>query len=302
MPRAARHLALAQALAGHLEPDGTAVDPRLFTTADLRRFGWTKRDLAGAVASGSLTTVRRGVFLCAGASDEIVAAVKEGGRLACVSVLQPLGVFVLKRSKTHVHFERGTWKHTPRKRTQIWHWRPLQRSPHPRATCVGLIDALAQATTCQSPRAAVATLDSALNLGLISLEDLDEIFARVPARRRVLRGLVDGRAESGPETFVRLMALALGFEVQLQVQIDGVGRVDLVLDGWLVVECDGEKFHSGWASQKADRRRDLALAARGLTSIRPIAEDILFHPEDVMDALRGLRAAHEALGQAGSRP
>ncbi|MEU1972807.1 hypothetical protein ABZ477_14205 [Microbacterium sp. NPDC019599] len=157
---------------------------------------------------------------------------------------------------------------------------------------------MAQSTACQTPRAAVATLDSALHLGLIRPEDLDEIFSAVPARRRVLRNFIDGRAESGPETLVRLMALALGFDVEVQVHIRTVGRVDLVLDGWLVVECDSEKFHSGWASQKADRRRDLALAALGYSSVRPIAEDIFFHPEVVVNALRGLRDARERRGSA----
>ena len=156
---------------------------------------------------------------------------------------------------------------------------------------VSIIDAVAQATSCQSPRAAIATLDSALHKGVVDVDDLDEIFAHVPPRRRVLRGLIDGRAESGPETLLRLMALSLGFTVEVQVRIPGVGRVDLILDGWLVVECDSEEFHSGWLSQKRDRRRDLLLAARGYASLRPIAEDILWHPELVADALRSLRRA-----------
>jgi very-short-patch-repair endonuclease len=85
----------------------------------------------------------------------------------------------------------------------------------------------------------------------------------------------------------------LGFSVEVQVVIRGVGRIDLVLDGWLAVECDSEAFHSGWESQKRDRRRDAALAARGLVSYRPIAEDIMYDPDSVIDALRGLRDAHE---------
>ncbi|MBU4464996.1 MAG: endonuclease domain-containing protein, partial [Actinobacteria bacterium] len=117
---------------------------------------------------------------------------------------------------------------------------------------------------------------------------------RMPARRRFLRGLVDHRAEAGTETLVRLMALALGFSVEVQVTFVGIGRVDLVLDGWLVVECDSEEFHTGWESQKKDRRRDLDLAALGLTTLRPIAEDILFHPERVIAALRGARDARAA--------
>jgi very-short-patch-repair endonuclease len=287
-------------LTSYLEPDGAQIAHRRFTTADLRGLHWTKRHVRRAVESGALLPVRRGSFLLAGDRSDVIEAAKEGGRLACTSVLEPLGVFVLRRSRTHLHFERGvskaTSKASSKARAQTWHWAPLIRTPHPRATVVDVIDALAQATACQSPRAAVATLDSALHLALVTQDDLDEIFDRVPPRRRVLRRLLDGRAESGPETILRLIALALGFTVELQVELAGVGRVDLVLDGWLVVECDSEQFHSGWESQKKDRRRDLALAALGYTSIRPIAEDILHRPEVVIAALRGLRAARAAQG------
>jgi very-short-patch-repair endonuclease len=58
------------------------------------------------------------------------------------------------------------------------------------------------------------------------------------------------------------------------VWIDGVGRVDFVVEGWLVIECDSRAHHGGWEAQVADRRRDLALAALGYASIRPIAADI----------------------------
>jgi very-short-patch-repair endonuclease len=235
--------------------------------------------------------VRRGIYLRAGAPAMVVAAVQAGGRVACVSALASLGAFVLSAPRDHIHFDHGVSRCTPSRPKETWHWGRLVRRPHPCDTTVHIIDALVQSTACQEPRAALATLDSALHLGLITTDDLDEIFDRVPPRRRVLQRLVDARAESGPETLLRLMALSLGFRVDVQVHFDGVGRVDLVLDSWLVVECDSEAFHTGWASQKRDRRRDLALAALGMTSLRPVAEDIMYRPEVVLTALRGLRAA-----------
>lgn len=279
------------------------IDPRRLTdiadagphpvrrASDLRRDGLTAREISRAVAGGVLVAVRRGAYLAAGAPPAIVLASSFGGRSACVSVLAAIGVFVLESRSVHVHFERSVSKRRTEKKGAVWHWSPLLRSPHPRASAVSLIDAVAQAAACQSPRAAIATLDSALHKGVITVDDLDEIFARVPPRRRVLRRLIDGRAESGPESLMRLIALSLGFTVELQVKIAGVGRVDLVLDGWLVVECDSEEFHRGWVSQKRDRRRDLLLAARGYASLRPIAEDILWNPELVSAALRALRLA-----------
>ncbi|MGN6220714.1 MAG: hypothetical protein ACTHNQ_14530 [Microbacterium sp.] len=156
------------------------------------------------------------------------------------------------------------------------------------ATSVEVFDAVLQAVRCQQPRAALATLDSALHQGVLHADDLTELFAAVPRRHRVLRTLIDARAESGPETLVRLMLRALGASFDVQVRIVGVGRVDFVVDGWLIVECDSQEFHSTWQDQRRDRRRDQAAAALGYATYRPIAEDIMWHPQEVQAALAGL--------------
>ena len=95
----------------------------------------------------------------------------------------------------------------------------------------------------------MASIDSALNRGLIALDQVTEIFDLLPPRYGVLRGLIDGRAQSGPETLVRVMVRKLGSTADLQVEFDGVGFVDLVVDGWLVIECDSKAHHSSWEQQ-----------------------------------------------------
>ncbi len=86
------------------------------------------------------------------------------------------------------------------------------------------------------------------------------------------------------------MLRALGVPFEVQVVIDGVGRVDFVVADWLIVECDSDEHHSGWDRQRRDRRRDQAAAALGYATYRPIAEDIMWHPQRVRDALAGLLA------------
>ncbi|UUT35769.1 endonuclease domain-containing protein [Microbacterium elymi] len=139
-------------------------------------------------------------------------------------------------------------------------------------------------------RHALATMDSAWHHGIVDEKKINAVFARLPRRFRRLRGLLDKRAESGPETLVRLMLRGLGCDAVVQVRIPRVGRVDIVVDGWLIVECDSEEFHSGWTAQKRDRRRDLEAAAQGYTTIRLLAEDILYHPERVLAALKAVLA------------
>ncbi len=79
----------------------------------------------------------------------------------------------------------------------------------------------------------------------------------------------------------------LGRAVELQVEFRDVGFVDLVVDGWLVIECDSRSFHSDWKDRLKDYRRDLALAQQGYCVLRLTAEDILYSPENVLAAIRG---------------
>jgi very-short-patch-repair endonuclease len=213
-----------------------------------------------------------------------------------VSALAQQGVFVRTAVHPHVHVARSTSRLPPQAAPIRLHWRSLVRTPHPAATSVEVFDALIQAAGCLPPRDLVAAIDSALHLGLLREDELDELFAHLPRRQRRLRRLVDGRAESGTETLVRLMLRMLGADVRIQVRIDGVGRVDLLVNGWLVVECDSRAYHSSWEAQRTDHRRDQNLAALGYVVYRPIAEDILHHPEAVVAALKGLLFGRRAVG------
>lgn len=169
------------------------------------------------------------------------------------------------------------------------HRRALLRSPHPDDLAVSVLDALYDSVLCQAPRAAIATLDSALHHGLIDDDELDELFDALPRRYRRIRGLLDARAESGPESLMRLLLRSIGCVFVPQVEIAGVGRVDFLVDGWLIIECDSRAHHSEWASQRRDRRRDQAAAALGYATYRPLAEDLMWHQDAVRAAVVGLR-------------
>jgi very-short-patch-repair endonuclease len=218
----------------------------------------------------------------------VCEAARLGGRLTCVSELRRRGVFVLERPQTHVHLAANASRHRRPREGVHRHWDRLLRQPHPRSCTVEGLDAVRQAVLCQEPRGAVATIDSALRCGVIRRDELSELFASLPRRYRVLSRLIDERAESGPESLMRLLLRRLGLTFDVQVKIAGVGRVDFVVAGWLIIECDSEAHHGGWDARRRDLRRDQAAAALGYCTFRPIAEDILWHQDRVLAALRGL--------------
>ncbi len=202
----------------------------------------------------------------------------------------------MEATALHVHLPRSAGRLPPIARPVRTHWGRLRRAPHPRAVSVELFDALIQAVGCQQPRASIATLDSALNRGLLRPDELDELFDALPRRYRRLRPLLEARCESGPETLMRLMLRAFGLSFEVQVVIDRVGRVDFVVEGWLIIECDSRAHHSDWESQRRDRRRDQAAAALGFATFRPIAEDIMWRSAEVREALAGLVTARRRSG------
>lgn len=272
--------------------------PSYLRTTELRLRGYTRATIRHAVDCGDLIRVRRGRYVWGGIDERHLVAARSGGRLDCVSLLGALGVFVLSDGEIHLQFDRADSRLPRRHRGIRAHWR---HSACPRADLqADLVEALAQACRCQPPRVAVASLDSALHLSLIDADDLDAVFDRLPRRYRPLRKLIDARAEAGSETLVRLMLRSLGYRPALQVRLRGVGRVDLLVDGWLIVECDSRAFHGDVSHQIRDRRRDLAAAELGYVTIRILAEDVFHRPDAVRAALRAVLARQRRGGRSRS--
>jgi hypothetical protein len=154
---------------------------------------------------------------------------------------------------------------------------------------------------CSAPRRdALACLDQAL--GALATEARgafrDELSYRLDVRddqrgtkrARVLLGLASGKADSPPESWLRLLVADAGFpapEPQVKVR-DLAGRLVYVLDlAWpeprIALEYDGYEAHEGRA--EADTERDHRLAGRGWIVIRARAAD-LSRPARLITELR----------------
>jgi len=272
---------------------------RIIHRVDLRRGGLSGVEITEAVRRQDIIRVRRDHYARPGLDQHTLEAVRVGGRLACVSAAAELGLFAFDHSHTHLHLDREASRlrspHTrfrplaelPRDGVQL-HWWPLIDATDGNEFCVGIKDALVQIIRCQEPRFALAALDLALHERRIRHRDLNAIFARVPAAQQSLRPQINARSEAGQETVVRQLILDAGLRCEIQVSIDGVGRVDLLVEGCVVVEADSQGFHKEWEQHIRDRSRDLLLAERGYLSLRVLYQHIMFEPETVIAAIRRL--------------
>jgi very-short-patch-repair endonuclease len=249
----------------------------LAATWELLRAGATQKQLSWAVATGLLVRVRQGWYALPQTDAELAQAVRVGGRLGCVSGARFHGLWVSQSPDLHVRVSAHSSRLRDRRDKAVRlsqvadsgvrvHWRP-----HPvvgTRFVVSPRDCLWDMAWCQSPERVVAAVDSALRAGSISRARWLKDIERMPRRLHTLLSRVDRRSESITESIVRFRLEVLGYFPQLQVQIDGVGRVDMMLGDRLVIELDGWEFHKSREDFERDRRRDAQLAALGYRVLR----------------------------------
>jgi very-short-patch-repair endonuclease len=226
--------------------------------------GMTDRQIAAAVRDRKLRRLRQGWFATADADRRIAAAVAAGGRLACVSALAARGVWVLREERLHVAAPDGS--HRRSSAGIAMHHGRIATEPVPGAL-ESVPEALERLRHCASPIEVVIAADSALEKGLVSRSRLEVIFGGTRRGRWIL-DRVDGRSQSGTETIARVALRGCGVRLRPQVEIPGVGRVDLLIGDRLVLEMDSVEWHTAPAAFEKDRRRDLDLAVLGYLVVR----------------------------------
>lgn len=266
----------------------------LAATHELLAFGATSRSLTGAVRAGILIRPRQGWYAPAGTSDEIIRAIRVGGRLASVSAAASYGLAVPHRYPLHVQVPRVA----SRLRTEHDRFVRLSDSPGHSTVihrgrvspptsetrwCVSLLDCLVQVASTEDEDDAIACLDSALRHGRVDEIDLELIRRRLPLRRRHITSRVDGRSDSYPESIARCRLARDGIAAEPQVGVLGERWIDLLVGDRLALEIDGAGKYSKDATPEevarrvdADRQRDAFLEALGYHVIRLSYEMVVF--------------------------
>lgn len=240
---------------------GGSAPSRALAVAGVRR-----ATLDHALSTGKVVRVRRGWYALADAPAVEVAAVRSGGLLTCVSLLWHLGLWTVERPALHVAL--GSSSVRAVRGGIVGHWRQWPGQGQRSFAQDGVGSAILHAVTCVSEDTAIVTIDSALNTGLLSPDELSSLRALAPVGKRALFDLVDGRSQSGLESKIRVSMRRHGVQVRPQVFVPGVGHVDDIIGERLVVESDGYRYHCSLAQFREDRRRDLELARRGYLCLR----------------------------------
>lgn len=144
--------------------------------------------------------------------------------------------------------------------------------------------ALWQAIRCLDEENAIAALESALHRRFLTRSEVDEVVALAPSRLSTEASRLISNSGSGLETIARRRLIRAGFEVTPQAGVPGLGHQDLLVNGRLGLEVDGEAWH-GPDQFEVDRERDLHAARLGRRTIRLTSRQVMDEWPDVLTAI-----------------
>ena len=251
-------------------------------TSALIRAGVSRRKLEGAVLEGSVLRVARGVYTLPDADPVLVHAARHHAVPGCVTAAVSAGLWVVKVP------------HLPH--LSASHGRPIpgclvHRSNGP----LTHLDIVCQSLRCLPPIEALTIAESAVKKGLVQLPALRERFPAM--REKAILGLVAKiRPQSGSiiETMARHLLEEAGLTVELQVNIPGMGHLDLLVDGLLGIETDGYAHHSSRDAYREDRRRWNVGVVRGVPVLRVTFEMVLNEPQEFVRMVQRALATYRA--------
>lgn len=277
--------------------------------------GFSRRTVDAGVARGIITRPRPGWIAATDADRQLVAAARLGVVLTCRTQASRLGLWL------HDHRGRPHFAVPPHSAPQLpvdakLHWGRAPLPRHPDALADPVENVLAHIAECEPFEQALATWESALHGGLVTVESLHGLAWKPAARGILLRA--SPFADAGLETYVRERLRWLKLRVLVQIWIAG-HRVDTLIGDRLVLQIDGA-HHTG-SQRSEDIRHDAELLLMGyrvirgemcasqgcIGRIRPCEEHISARgrsraaqasaPERTMDARASIRHHRGALGR-----
>lgn len=242
----------------------------VLTTEQLLAAGVQRAAIERAIARGSLERLRRG-WIAWQPDPRARTAVLHGGCVSCMSALALGGAWLPRGEHGHERLAKASRDRLPAARRGC---RPYGGDPPVRTSVDDLSTAFRCALRCAAREQLVAIADSLVHLRLATVAELRAWADGAPLERQHWLDLVDGRAESGTESMVRLRLRSLGILLRVQVPLWRGRRVDLLVGDRLIIECDSSAFHTDLVAYQRDRRYDRRHLAEGFLVLRLTWEQI----------------------------
>lgn len=241
---------------------------------DLIKRGLTDWDLQRALAEGRIRRLARSVYALPDATAFDVLLASNQAQLDCFTRAEKMGLWVLNKPRIpHV---------------AVIHGRPVPGCKvHRIKGKITLWDVLRHCVQCGTEVEALCVVESAVVLKKCTMSQLRRVFSkRRDAPMRRILDKIDPQSQSIAETCGRYYLREAGFNVQGQASIRGMGHLDLLVEGILGIETDGEKYHNTAAGWAEDLRRLNVLTIQDVATLHIKASDAMYHPEVMVELVR----------------
>lgn len=260
--------------------------------------GYSRADIREGLLHGRIEHARRDVYVWQPATESLMRALRVGGRLACASAAEALGLWVPRDGRLHVHvWDNCTRLRDPQDRLRrlehrddlVLHWWDLDESDGSRCS-TSITASVRCIAACFGVEDAIRVADSALQRGLAGWSEIRGALEGTSWLEAPAIDAVDGRCGSGYETDAKLLLREAGLQFEQQVEIPRVGRVDFVVGGCVIVEIDGRETHQLTFEQ--DRARDAEALLQGYITVRLSAKWLAANPGRFVPIVRAALRLH----------
>ncbi len=200
--------------------------------------------------------------------------------MSCLSAAEHLKLWRIDDGRFHVSVPStaSRLKLTPhasgRPAAETVHWSEPPVDVTNRMAIDPLENVLVAIARCQPHENAVAVIDSALNAKKARRSQLLRLAERIGGSFADAVAASDARADSGLETLPRLRLARRGVTMVPQVRVDD-HKVDGLVGERLVLQFDGDGFHSTTEQRQRDRVEDARLVLQGFTVLRFGTHDVM---------------------------
>jgi very-short-patch-repair endonuclease len=248
----------------------------------LRREGYSERALRKLAAAGAVQP-RKGIWALPSADPEFLQAIIDNSLLTCASGASRYQLWLKDRpGRLHLVSKHHRGRHFARHGL-------LRFAPDQRLPIASLEDTVIHGLTCLSEVDAIAMAQSAMRHHGVPRAVLEaELTAKYYGNARRRLAMADHLSESVPEISARLLFEKAGLRFRRQVQISGVGRVDFLIDGWLIVEINGFQFHGSREAWRRDMSRSNVAQTQGHAVLSYAPEQIWNSPGLVLQEIRAV--------------
>jgi hypothetical protein len=239
-------------------------------TNELTSRGVSPYRISAAVSEGKIRRIRHGIYACLHVQVAPSVAASVGGAITCISVLREAGVWAGDSRLVHVQLSPGARR--PASAVIKAHWE-VPRFEMETPWRAGRMQALWRAIHCLDEENAIAAMESAIRKRFLNVEQVRRIGRLAPRRLQPAAVQLVTNSGSGNETIVRRRLEAVGYAVESQAHVPGLGHQDLLVEGCLGIEVDGREWH-GEDQFDEDRRRLLQAAGLGRHTLQISAKQV----------------------------